>query len=160
MAKSKLTPQLKKRALKLSKMGFSDSAICQSVGIARTTLYSPKYADVMNTITKGREKAKEEVFNDLVKRSKSDTSATATLYLSEKLGVFKLPTYKLKKPSSVEEALQNISKVIGDYGDGLLDDKRANTIVTLNQAYLKAHEVHDIEKQLEEILIRFEDESK
>jgi len=160
MAKSKLTPQLKKRALKLSKMGFSDSAICQSVGIAKSTLYSKRYIDLLDTIATVREEAKEEVYKDLLLRSKVDASGTVTMFLADKLKVFSLPTYKLKKPTTVEEALNNISKIIADYGEGLLDDKRAEKLVSFNQAYLKSRETHIIEKQLEEILIRFEDESK
>ena len=154
--KSKLTPALKKKAVALARRGFNNVVICKTIGISKTTLHSKKYSNVLDAITKEREKMKDKIFADLVYRSETDQSATATVLLSEKLKVFKAPTFKLPKPKTPREALDNISRIMEAYAEGTIDGVRADRLASLNEKFVKTYDSAVTDERVTEI----EDELK
>lgn len=150
MSRCKLTPELEKRSISLAKRGFSDIQICQSVGIAQRTLYSEKYAHLLQAIRSEKEELREKVFNDLISRSESDSSSTATTYLAEKLKLFK-PHYKTAKPKTVTEAIERISQIYADVASGEITGEFGNYLIGYLEKYIKAKEVGEISVELEEI---------
>ena len=149
--KSKLTPALKRKAVALARRGFNNVVICKTIGISKTTLHSKKYTDVLNAITKERDKMKDKIFADLVYRSESDQSATASILLADRLKVFKLPTFKLPKPKDPRDALDNLSQIMTAYAEGTIDGVRADRLASLNEKFVKIYDSAVTDERIAEI---------
>lgn len=146
--KSKLNKTLIKDAEKLAERGYSDKAICEALNFSKSSLYSTRYLDVLEAIRTKRQEAKDMVMNDLLKRSKEDTSATAAIYLANKLKIFE-PSYKTAKPETIKEALIRISEIYEDVADGTLAADKGDKLIGYLSTYVKTFEITELEQRLQ-----------
>jgi len=146
--KTKLNEILIKDAEKLAERGYNDKIICEILNFSKSSLYSPKYLDLLEAIRAKRQEAKDRVMNDLLRRSKEDTSATATIYMANKLKIFETK-YKTAKPKTIKEALMRISEIYEDVADGTLTVDKGDKLVSYLSIYIKTFEDVELEQRLQ-----------
>ncbi len=144
--KSKLTPQLEDRAIKLARRGYSNQAICASVGIVEKTLYSKPYSNLLQAIREEREAVRERVFNSLLE----DETTQSQTFLANKLGVFR-PKYKTAKPKNIKEAVDRIADIYHAVAAGEIEQDHGKYLAGFLETFIKAKEVGDLEERLEAI---------
>lgn len=145
--KSKLTEQLQKDAVSLALRGYSDKAICNTLQLGYSTLYTKPYLALLEAIKRARNEAKEQILQDLLERSKSDTGATASIFLAKKLKVFE-PVYATAKPKDISEALSRIADIYESVADGTLEADKGDKLVNYLSNYIKAFEISELEERL------------
>lgn len=148
--KSKLTNNLIESAEKLALRGFTDKAICNALQLGYSTLYTKPYIELLETIKKARSEAKEQILQDLLSRSKTDSSSAASIYLAKKLKVFE-PVYTTTKPKSLNEALARIENIYEDVADGTLNSDKGDKLINYLNSYIKAYEISNLEERLQKL---------
>lgn len=128
--------------------GYSISMICNAIGINRSTAY--RNSDINNTIKRGRDQAKQKIVNDLMARSESDLSSTATIFLAKQLKVFE-DYYPTSTPKSISEALSKIMSIYKSVASNELSSDKADKLIHYLEIYIKAYETNELTKRLEEL---------
>ena len=145
--KKKLNKNLINKSKQLAARGFTDKAICSAVNIGYSTLYSAPYLELLEAIRETREETRNKVMQDLLNRSESDTSASSSIYLANKLQLFKTP-YPTSKPKSISEALDRLSQIYFDVASGDLDADAGNKLSGYLMDYCKLFESSVLEERL------------
>lgn len=126
--------------------GYNTSMICSAIGIDRSTAYRQR--DIINTIKRGAEKAKQDVIDHLMTRSIEDQSATATIFLAKQLKVFD-NYFTTSQPKNIQDAIKRIATIYDLVAKNELDQEKADKLVGYLEKYIKAYEVSELEKRIE-----------
>lgn len=126
--------------------GYSVTMICSAIGITRTTAYN--HSDIIDTIKKGANKAKQDVVDHLMKRSLEDQSSTASIYLSKQLKVFE-DYFITSKPKSISDAIERIATIYDSVSKNELDSDKGSKLIGYLEAYIKAYEVSELEDRIQ-----------
>ena len=136
----------------LAARGYNTTMCCDAIGINRTTAYKNSY--IINTIKAGHTIAKQKVIDDLMARSESDQSSTASIFLAKQVKVFDT-YYPTSSPQSPQDALKKISNIFVSVARNELSEDKGNSLIGYLEKYVKAYETTEIEKRiskLEEVL--------
>ena len=126
--------------------GYNVTMICSAIGITRTTAYN--HRDIINTIKKGADKAKQDVVDHLMSRSIEDQSAAASIFLAKQLKVFD-NYFTTSKPTNIQDALKRIATIYDLVAKSELDQEKADKLVGYLDKYIKAYETSELEKRIE-----------
>ena len=132
----------------LASKGYNVSMISDALGISRSTAYSNK--SINSAIKAGHSTARQKVVNDLMTRSESDISATASIFLAKQLKVFD-DYYATSTPKNISEALKKIIDIYKSVANNTLDATKADKLIHYLQAYVKGYEVNELDKRLQEL---------
>ena len=132
----------------LATKGYNVTMICSAIGISRTTAY--EYPNIINTIKAGHDLARQKVLNDLMTRSESDQSSTATIFLAKQLKIFE-EYYPTATPKTPEDAIKKIQAIYKAVAGNELNADKANHLVHYLEVYIKAHEVNELQKEVDAI---------
>jgi len=130
----------------LGAKGYSVTMICEAIGINRTTAYARN--DIINAIKAGTLKAKQRVIDDLLSRSESDQSSTASIFLAKKLKVFD-KYFPTATPKSTKDAVNKIADIYTAVARNELDEDRGVYLVGFLEKYIKGYEVTELEKRIQ-----------
>jgi len=130
----------------LAAKGYSVTMICNAVGIDRSTAY--KQTNIINTIKRGANKARQDVIDHLMSRSLSDQGATASIFLAKQLKVFE-DYFTTSTPKTPTEATQRISQIYNAVAKNELNADKADKLVGYMNSYIKAYEVSELVHRIE-----------
>ena len=139
----------------LASKGYNTTTICEACGFSRTFAYSHK--NITNTIKKGQSQARQSIIDDLFSRSKTDLSATASIFLAKQLKVFD-EYFSTATPKTPREALNKIGAIYKAVASNELSAERGDKLIRYLEAYVKAFEVSVIQDELELLKEKFENE--
>ena len=145
--KSKITPKLIKDAKEYALSGFTHRQIAKSLNISPTTLY--KNVDIMNTINKAEDELRRDIAQD-IRTSSNNGEVSAQIFLSKRLNLYST-TYKMPQIKTVKTALTQISRINSDLANGVLPVELANNLIKNIDLFLKAFEVNELEKRIEQL---------
>ena len=143
----------------LASEGYTVTMICDALNIHRSTAY--KNSDIINTIKRGKTKARQKIIKDLMDRSKEDAGATASIFLAKQLKIFD-DYFPTAKPKGIKDALSKISNIYEKVSKNELDSIKGDKLIHYLEVYLKGYEASEIEDRLQKIeeLLQDEDNKK
>ena len=140
-------PTVKALAVK----GYTAAMIFDAIGISHSKGYHD--LQIKQAIKEGHSEARQKVVDDLMGRSESDQSPTASIFLAKQLKVF--DTYfPTSSPQSPTDALKKISNIYVAVARNELSEDKGTHLIGYLEKYVKAYEVSDLEeriKKLEEV---------
>jgi len=144
--KISITTKMLKQAEDLAAKAYSVQMIAAAMQLSQAYVYAHK--EIIEAIERGKQQARQSVVNDLMNRSKEDSSSTASIYLSKKLRCFS-PAYPTKTPKNIAEASQQIADLYKATAENIVDEEKATQLISILTQFIKAHEVGSLESRLE-----------
>ena len=137
-----------KTVKKLASCGYSNLQIAEAVGISKTYLYNT--VAITDTIKEAQAELRQKIAQDLIDRSETDSTSTASIFLSKRLNLF-ATTYKMPQIKSVKSALTQISRINSDLASGSIPPELANNLIKNIETFIKTFEVSELEKRIERL---------
>ena len=141
----------------LASKGYNTSTICEAIGISRSYAYGNKA--IKDTIKRGASEARQGVIDDLMKRSKGDLGATATIFLAKQLKVFE-EYFSTSRPKTPEEALVKIGNIYEAVARNELSSEKGDKLIHYLEVFVKTLEVSELAESIAEIQKQLNDQKK
>jgi len=138
-----------KQVYELSSKGYNLTMIGEAIGISRSAIYS-KHRDILDAYKRGKATARKTVIDDLFARSAEDQSATASIFLANRLNVFADP-FTTSKPKDLRHARNKIADIYKAYADNEITGEKADRLIKYLEAYVKAYEMTELQDRMQEI---------
>ena len=138
------------QAEQLAAKAYPIALICDALNIGLSTIYTKSYVEVLEATKRGRVKAKMVVIDALMKRTISDQSPTALIYLSKSLKIFDIH-FTTSTPKTAAEATKRIAKLYEAVAKNELDGEKADRLCTYLTKYISAIDITEIERRLTEL---------
>jgi len=145
--KKKVTPEFIAEARDLSLSGFTHLQIQKSLGISHTTFYA--HPELIDTIREAEQELRLDIVND-IKSSSNNGEVAAQIFLSKRLNLF-TTSYKMPQIKTVKSALVQISRINADLANGVLPPELASSLIKNIDTFIKAFEVSELAKEVENI---------
>jgi len=133
-----ITDEIITQAEALASKGYATTLIAQSLGIASSTTRTNP--ELKEAIERGRKAIRDKIVDDLLRRSEKDTTATATIYLANKLKVYE-DYFPTTKPKTILEAIERISDIYEAVSNNELSPEKAERLISYLNVYIRAYEV-------------------
>ena len=143
--KPKINDEVIKKAYELSRAGFNDKQIQESLKISKSLMYSNM--ELMDTIKKAKTELREEVSKSLLSNAMDLNNPTVQIFLAKKLRLFDdtFDSITLKKSDDV---LNTISKLFKAVSDGAISEDKANQLKSIIDSFSKAYELNNLEERI------------
>jgi len=141
--KPKVTPELISIASELSKAGFSDKQIYESLDISHTAFY--KNVELISTVKNERQELRK-VVSDALLNTAVGGDTTALIFLSKRLGLFQ-STYKKGQLKTSADAAVELERLYHAAGDGV-PTELINSLSKVLNDFTKTLEVGELEKRI------------
>ncbi len=145
---TKLNKAMLKKGYELALKGFSHKQICESVGIGKSSLYSARYAELLETIKKGEHELREDITSTILATLENDNSMK--IFLSKRLNLFHTG-YSLPKLTSIEQAASEISNLNIALSDGDIPIELHSSLLKGINEFVKSKEIGDLETRIKKL---------
>lgn len=138
----KITKQLIKKAYDLSKAGFNNKTIYESLDISKSAFYNNK--DLMDSIKKAKAELREEVSNALLNKA-TGGDTTSLIFLAKRLNLFSEDIQiNLTNPKSALKSLEEVA-------NANISLEHRNSLKSIIHDYIKAYEVSELEQRISKL---------
>ncbi len=146
--KTTITKDIIEAAGKLAEKGYSNGIISDALKIGYSTCRNNKA--LQSAIKTGRAKARQQIVDDLLTRSREDQSSTATIFLAKQLKVFE-EVYPTSTPKTAKEAADKLSAIYDAVSKGELDAEKGSHLAGYLEKFIKAFEASELEERIKAI---------
>ena len=138
----KITKQLIKKAYDLSRAGFNNKTIYESLDISKSAFYSNM--DLMDTIKKAKSELREEVSKSLLNNAKTGDT-TSLIFLAKRLNLFSEDIHiKLSNPMSALKSLEEVA-------NANISLEHKNCLKSIIHDYIKSYEILELEQRISKL---------
>ena len=141
--KTTVTKQIIQEVQELAEQGFNNILISQSLNIALSTLSQNK--ELKESIQRGKMILAKKVTSSILETL--EATPTNQQMLVKRLCLF-TPIVDIKKPTNVQEALNNLSVATQQFADGEINESQLRTIEAVSNSFIKGHEITELEKRI------------
>lgn len=145
--KKKINAEVVAKAREYALQGFTHLQIAKSIGVSSSTLYAD--SEMMDTIRSAEDELRRTIAQDIQNSSRNGEVA-AQIFLSKRLNLFSA-SYKLPQIKTIGSALNQIARINSDLANGVLPVELANNLIKNIECFMKAYELNDLEKRIEEL---------
>lgn len=143
--KPKINDELIKQGYNLSRAGFNDKQIQESLNISKSLMYAN--LEFMDTIKKARQELRQEVSKSLLANAVDLNNPTVQIFLAKKLRLFD-DTFDSKGLKNSEDVLKVTSELFAALANSSISEDKANQLKSILDSFTKAYELNNLEDRI------------
>ncbi|RRS32844.1 MAG: hypothetical protein P794_00185 [Epsilonproteobacteria bacterium (ex Lamellibrachia satsuma)] len=141
--KTTVTKEIIQEVQELAEQGFNNILISQSLNIATQTLSTNK--ELKEAIQRGKLILAKKVTASIL--DTLENTPTNQQMLVKRLCLFN-PVVSIKKPTTAEEALNNLAAATQSFADGEINGSQLRTIEAVSNSFIKGYELTELEERI------------